>query len=320
MKKILLFGGGTGLSNLLGTLIDDDYEIEVVVTVADNGGSTGKIRSYYDIPAPGDLRKVISSIIKDDELKQITEYRFDNKIQNHTVGNLILTGLVDICGDMSSAVNKYCEMFQINTKIYPLSNESVHLYGKTKDGKIIKGENQITKSKEKVVEIFYENDIIPSKNIINSIHKSDYIIYAPGSLYTSLLPNLVIKEIKEALQNTSAKKIYISNIMTQKGETDGYKLSNHINAIKKHTYENVIDIVVANSYYNISDQLKEKYNKNKSELVICDEENIENIVIYKEKLINEGKYIRHNIQKVKEILKKVIGESDDKNINKFKNS
>ncbi|MFV0289015.1 MAG: uridine diphosphate-N-acetylglucosamine-binding protein YvcK [Mycoplasmatales bacterium] len=306
MKKIFIFGGGTGLSNLLSALKETNYDIKVAVTTSDNGGSTGKIRDYYGMPALGDLRKVLNATIADQTLHNLVEYRFDEKIENHTIGNLILAALINMDNNISEAVSKYSRIFNIPFSVYPVTNQPVHLHAKMECENVIIGETQIVQHPQKIKEIFYNLKVHANQDVIQGIAEADYIIFSSGSLYTSLISNLIINDIKKALKKSKAHKIYISNIMTQKGETDNYQVSDHIKAIEKHTYKNIIDIVIANNYKNISTSLKQKYQSEGSELVNLDPENLKNTQVIQQKLIKENSFIRHDIMQVKEILEKII--------------
>ncbi len=307
MKNVVMLGGGTGLSNLLSSCKELKVNITAGVAVSDNGGSTGKIRDFYNIPAPGDLRKTINCCIDDKDLNKLMEYRFDDKLEEHTIGNLILTALVSIKGDMALAVEEYRRIFNIKEEIYPITNQSNHLIGLMEDGEIVYGESEITSHISPIKKVMYDGDVVPNKDIVLAIKKADYILISPGSLYTSTIPNLIIREVLEEIKKSSAKVIYISNIMTQQGETTSYSVSDHIKAIEDHSYDNIIDCVIANDYYNVKSSLIENYKKEGSELVVLDKENISfKTKVISEKMIKEGKYIRHDIDKVRDILKDIM--------------
>ncbi len=307
MKNVVMLGGGTGLSNLLSSCKDLKLNITAGVVVSDNGGSTGKIRDSYNIPAPGDLRKTINCCIDDKDLNKLMEYRFDDKLEEHTIGNLILTALVNIKGNISLAVEEYRRIFNISENIYPITNQSNHLIGLMEDGEIVYGETEITSYNSPIKKVMYDGNILPNKDIIKAIEKADYILITPGSLYTSTIPNLIINDVLKKIKSSSAKVIYISNIMTQVGETISYTVSDHIKAIEKHSYENIIDCVIANNFYDVSEELRENYKKEGSALVRLDKENISNdIKVISKKMIKEGKYIRHDIEKVRDILKEIM--------------
>ncbi len=307
MINVVMLGGGTGLSNLLSSCKELNLNITAGVVVSDNGGSTGKIRDFYNIPAPGDLRKTINCCIDDKDLNKLMEYRFDDKLEEHTIGNLILTALVNIKGDIALAVEEYRRIFNIKEKIFPITNQSNHLIGLMEDGEIVYGESEITSYNAPVKKVMYDSAVIANKDIVQAIKEADFVIISPGSLYTSTIPNLIISDILSAIKKSSAKVIYISNIMTQQGETTSYNVSDHITAIEKHSYSGIIDYVIANDYYDVSEELRDNYKKEGSELVVLDKANINsNTKIISQKMIKEGKYIRHDISKVRDILKDIM--------------
>ncbi len=307
MKKIVVFGGGTGLSTLLSGLKEYELDITAVVTIADNGGSTGKIRKYYDIPAPGDIRRCAIALSNDEQIKSLMNYRFDLNIQNHTIGNLILAALTDLNGNMSEAIKSYCKLLNVEKEIYPVSNESLVLSAQMEDNTIVHGETKITNSKKKIKKVFYEGNPQVYKKVISAINNADAVIFSSGSLYTSIIPNLIFHEIQSALENKNIKKIYVSNIVTQNGETNNYKLSDHINVINNHLKTSEIDIVFANNNYNINEIILAKYALENSEIVKIDIENIKTKIIADNYIyVDENDMLRHNVKKVsKQIVKYV---------------
>lgn len=307
MKKIVIFGGGTGLSYLLSSLKNVPLDITVAVTIADNGGSTGKIRADYDIPAPGDLRRAVLALSEFDNLEKLMNYRFDEKMDNHTIGNLILTALVDLYGDMHNAVQEYSKLLNVKQKIIPISNESLQLSAIMQDGQQIEGETAIAKYDAPICKISYCNAARINKKVLNAVENADAIILSSGSLYTSTIPNLIFPELQELIFKNKIKVIYTANIMTQPGETSGYSLSDHINAINMHFGKNKIDTVIANSNFNIPQDIKSTYEQEGSELVKLDPEKINCKLILNDFLIiSNDNHIRHNVDELsKNILKEV---------------
>lgn len=298
-KKVVVFGGGTGLSNLLLGLKKQPLEITVVVTIADNGGSTGKIRSYYDIPAPGDLRRAVVALSDYEEAKTLMNYRFDQNVENHTVGNLILAAFNNIKGDMTKAVKAYCRLLNVPHNIVPISNESLTLSAVMEDGQIVHGETQISNAAPKISEIFYDGKPHLNEKVVEAVNEADAVIFSPGSLYTSLIPNLVFPELKEILARPTLKKVYVANLVTQSGETDGYKLSDHEKAINKHLENSKIDYILANNNYKINQQIINRYADENSEIVFADKSNINAKLILKNYIkIDKNKYLRHNVTKI----------------------
>ncbi|MGL4588732.1 MAG: gluconeogenesis factor YvcK family protein [Mycoplasmatales bacterium] len=270
MKKVVTIGGGTGLSSLLRGVKLLKVDISVIVAISDNGGSTGKIRNYYDIPAPGDLRRAVLALSQEHEIEKLMNYRFDNQLDHHTVGNLILTALVDIYGDMNIAVKKYGELLNVKHRIFPVTSESIHLKAQMEDGSFIMGETDITKSPLAINQVFYEDNPRINPEIIDVIENADYIILSSGSLFTSIIANLVFKEMREAIARSKAKIVYIANILTEAGETDDYKLSDHITQINKHLISAKVDYVLANNNYSAEDTLIDEYRQEKAKCVRID--------------------------------------------------
>ncbi len=246
MKNIVVFGGGTGLSNLLSGLKLFPVNVTAVISVADNGSSTGALKRELNIPAVGDIGKVMLTMSNaDDELINLLSYRFKNpSLENHPIRNIMLAALIDQKGNLTDAINFMCKLLKINGTILPNTEDKVELVGIMEDGTKIIGEENITKSYKKIKELKYDKDFKVNKEVIKSIKNADLIIFSSGSLFTSIMPHLIIDKIKEAINNSNAKKMYISNLFTQPGETDDFKVSDHIKVLNK--YINNIDVVIAN--------------------------------------------------------------------------
>ncbi len=303
MKKIVVFGGGTGLSQLLKGLKLFPFEITAVVTVADNGKSTGKLRKELDIPAVGDISKVLLSMAnKPEDIIDLMNYRFtkSKSLENHSIKNLLLTALLDITGNFDTAIPIFCDLLDIEGTILPLTEDSVDLVGITKSGKEIVGEEQVTKSKDKIVELKYSNHYVINKKIYDAIDDADLIIFASGSLFTSIIPNIIDKKLCNYLTNSDVNKLYVCNLFTQPGETDGFKVSDHIKLIEKYLGENDIDAVIANNKI-IGGRLSSKYLADEQkDFVTLDKEELERMhkkVIEDNLIIVENNYYRHDALK-----------------------
>ena len=249
MKKIVIFGGGSGLSQLLKGIKQFPVDITAVVSVSDNGKSTGRLREEFSIPAVGDITKVLmamSSANKD--VKDVFNYRFkdDSSIGNHSIKNLIMTALLDLKGDFTHSIPILCTLLGVKGRLLPLTEDNVDLIGVTKEGKEIVGEEQITMSKNTIVDLKYSKKVTVIPKVIEEIKKADLIIFSSGSLLTSIMPHLIVPEIVEAINNSKAKTMYISNMITQPGETDNFKVSDHIKVLEKYLGPNSIDVVIAN--------------------------------------------------------------------------
>ena len=306
--KVVTIGGGTGLSVLLRGLKKYPLEITAVVTVADDGGSSGKIRSDMNIPSPGDIRNVIAALSDvEPYLEKMFQYRFDSgEVKGHPVGNLMIAAMTDIHGDFSTAVKVMSRILNVRGTVLPTTNDIATLNAVLSDGEIIRGESSITKAGGVIDHVYITpSRVKPNEDVLKAIEEADYIIMGPGSLYTSIIPNLVISKVSEKIRESNAKKIYVCNVMTQHGETDNYTVSDHIVAINKHVEENIFDLVIANSR-EFDDSILSKYHKEKQEPVKIDQEKIKKLGI---KLIKnndvgivDNNTIRHNAEKVSELI------------------
>lgn len=306
--KVVTIGGGTGLSVLLRGLKKYPLEITAVVTVADDGGSSGKIRSDMNIPSPGDIRNVIAALSDvEPYLEKMFQYRFDSgEVKGHPVGNLMIAAMTDIHGDFSTAVKVMSRILNVRGTVLPTTNDIATLNAVLSDGEIIRGESSITKAGGVIDHVYITpSRVKPNEDVLKAIEEADYIIMGPGSLYTSIIPNLVISKVSEKIKESNAKKIYVCNVMTQHGETDNYTVSDHIVAINKHVEENIFDLVIANSR-EFDDSILSKYHKEKQEPVKIDQEKIKELGI---KLIKnndvgivDNNTIRHNADKVSELI------------------
>lgn len=306
--KVVTIGGGTGLSVLLRGLKKYPLEITAVVTVADDGGSSGKIRSDMNIPSPGDIRNVIAALSDvEPYLEKMFQYRFDSgEVKGHPVGNLMIAAMTDIHGDFSTAVKVMSRILNVRGTVLPTTNDIATLNAVLSDGEIIRGESSITKAGGVIDHVYITpSRVKPNEDVLKAMEEADYIIMGPGSLYTSIIPNLVISKVSEKIRESNAKKIYVCNVMTQHGETDNYTVSDHIVAINKHVEANIFDLVIANSR-EFDDSILSKYHKEKQEPVKIDQEKIKELEI---KLIKnndvgivDNNTIRHNADKVSELI------------------
>ena len=302
MKKIVVLGGGTGLSVLLRGLKQFPLGITAIVSVADDGSSSGKLREEFDIFAVGDIRNVLVSLSEVEPLiEELLQYRFttDSNLNNHPVGNLLLAALYNITGNLTESLTSLSKIFNIKGRILPFTEDNPILIAHTKEGKIIEGESKITKAGQEIDYIEYKNKVSPTKEVLNALKEADLIILGIGSLYTSIIPNLLSEEVKEVLKTSKAKKMYVCNIMTQYGETDGYMVSDFVKALNKCVGKNFIDVVIANSR-KIPEDILLKYKKESSEEVIIDKENLKlmKVKLIKEDLalINDSKVVHDYIK------------------------
>lgn len=304
--KIVAIGGGTGLSMLLKGVKKITNNITAIVTVGDDGGSSGRLREEMGVLPPGDIRNCIAALADDEDLvTKLFQYRFKTGegLEGHSFGNLFLTALVSITGDMVRAVKESSNVLSIRGRVLPSTLDDMKLVAEMEDGRIIHGESNIPEAKGKVKRLFTDpENCRPLEDVIQAIKEAELIILGPGSLYTSVIPNLLIKEIsQEIANNLTAKKIYVCNIMTQPGETDNYSVSNHVNAIIEHAGgQKIMDAVLIND--SLPDNLAEKYKAANSFPVKLDTENVKKakVKIVSKKLIEESKegLVRHSSNRV----------------------
>ena len=261
-KKVVVLGGGTGMSYLLKGLKEFPLDITAVITVSDNGRSTGKLRKEFNTPAVGDIRKVITNLSGIDEpIKKMMEYRFNTSsdLNGHAVGNLILTSMLEITGSLKESIKCLSKLLDVKQKVLPISEDSnLVLMGKDAKGNIIEGEAQITEAHCKFERIYYKDEPKVLDEVLDAIIEADLIIFSMGSLYTSILPNIICSEVKEALNKTKAPIMYLCNAVTQPGETDNYTVGDHIELLNKYLDFKKIDVVIA-SNTKIDKKIAKKY-------------------------------------------------------------
>ena len=249
-KKVVVFGGGTGISYLLKGLKDFPMDITAVITVSDNGRSTGKLRKEFHTPAVGDIRNVITNLSQIDEpIKQMMSYRFhtSSDLDGHAVGNLILTAMLDITGSLKESIKHLSKLLDVRHTVLPISEDSdLTIMGETEEGEIIEGEAQITSDPHHMRRIFYKTEPKVSPEVISAIKEADLIVFSMGSLYTSILPNIICKEVQAAFNEAKAPIMYICNIVTQPGETDKFTVGDHVKLINNHLNNRKLDVVIAN--------------------------------------------------------------------------
>lgn len=261
MKKVVVLCGGRGSSALLRGLKLFPVDITAVVTVSDDGKSTGKLREEFDIPAVGDLSKVIANLSTSESLMEdLLQYRFksNGNFDGYLLGNLLLIALMDLKGSLVDAIKELCNVMNIKGSILPITEDKTTLIAHTKDGELLVGESHITKAFKQIDYIEYKDKPKVTPEVIDAIKEADLIIFGVGSLYTSIVPNILIEEVKEAIINSKAKKMYISNLMTQHGETDDFKVSDCIKVLNKYMGEGFLDVVVSSST-RIPNRIKQRY-------------------------------------------------------------
>lgn len=316
MKKIVIFGGGSGLSQILNGLKLFPLDITAVVSMSDNGSSTGKLREDFNIVAVGDITKVLMSMSNaPEEVNDLFNYRFEcsKSIDGHSIKNLLLAALLDMKGNVKDSLKLLTKLLDVKGRILPLTEDSVDLIGLTESGKKIIGEEQITTSPDKIVDIMYSGDVEVNCDVIDAIYDADLIIFSSGSLLTSIMPHIIVPSIVDAINNTKAEKMYICNLVSQQGETNGFTVTDHLKMLNKHLGKSSIDVVLANNG-DIDECVKTKYlSKEQKEQVIIDYENIKNMnvkLIADDIIDKENDFVRHNSLKTAYLIFSYLMDGD----------
>lgn len=302
MKKVVVLGGGTGLSVLLQGLKKFPLDITAIVSVCDNGSSTGKLREEFKTPAVGDIRRVLISLSETEPLvEKLFNYRFStySDLNGHAVGNLILTAAKEITGNLSDGIEALSKVFNLKGKVVPLTEDNVTLMAEMEDKTIIEGEKEISLSPKKIKKVFYKEEPIITPEAIKVIKNADAIILSMGSIFTSIIPNLINKKIIDAIDESNAKIIYVSNMVTQPGETDNFKVSDHVNLLNSYLGKRKVDVVLANNK-KIDKNILEKYQTSEQkDQVLLDKENLKDITVIEDNyfIIDNG-MVRHDALKV----------------------
>ena len=307
-KKVVIFGGGTGISFLIRGLKLFPIDITTVISVADNGSSTGKLREEFYMPAMGDIRQVLTNLASTDEdIKKLMEYRFDtySDLNGHPIGNLLLVALYNMTGNLTESISLLTKMLDIKQKVLPISEDYLTLMGETVDGEIVVGEDNITAKGAKYKRLFYKDEpqIIPA--VLKAVKEADVIIFSIGSLFTSIIPHLLCKDLINAIDNSSAKILYTCNAVTQPGETDNFSVADHVKVLNKYLSNKKVDAVLASNTV-LPEAILNKYfaDENKT-LVTIDADEIDTLgceLMCDDLLVVENDNIRHDPMKTATIV------------------
>jgi len=310
MLKIVVVGGGTGLSILLRGLKELTQEITAVVTAADDGGGSGVLREDLGMLPPGDIRNCILALAnKEPILQDLLQYRFDEgRLKGQNFGNLMIAAMQGISDNFEDAIMKISDIFAITGEVFPVSEEPLVLYAKLEDGITVRGESTIPLESVKrgagIAEIWLEpSDATTSERIVKRVGEADIVILGPGSLYTSIIPNLLVENLVTAVNETKAEVIYICNVMTQPGETDHYQASDHLKSLFKHTKLTHVDCLIVNNGRLASDQIEHYLKEDSSPVYVTEKcrKWLENtgIKVLEDNFIEIKKgYVRHNALKI----------------------
>lgn len=303
-SKVVVLGGGTGSSTLLRGLKEFPIDLTAIVSVCDDGDSTGVLREEFNIPAVGDIRRVLVALSETEPLvMELFNYRFrtTSDLDGHTVGNLLLTASSEITGNLSDGIEALSKVFNLKGKVVPLSEDNVVLMGEMEDGSIVEGEHNITQNKNKIMRVYYKEKPVPTKEALKALEEADLIILSMGSVFTSIIPNLICQEIRDAIDRSKGKIMYVCNMMTQPGETDKYKVSDHIELLNQYLGKRKIDVVVANDGEIDEDMAKRYESFEQKDPVELDKEETEKLVdrvICDDYVTVKNNLLRHNVMKL----------------------
>ena len=318
-QKLVAIGGGTGLSTLLAGLkrlvgkTEEQIWIEnlsAIVTVSDDGGSSGRLRDELQMLPPGDIRNCMIALSEDSTLlARLFRYRFrgDGELGGHSFGNLFLAALTEVTGDFTKAIELSSEVLASKGHIFPATISDVHLAAELEDGTVVRGETQISASKAPIRKLRLEPELcLPLPQALRAIRAADIITVGPGSLYTSILPNLLVAQVARVIGQTRATKIFVNNLMTQPGETDGYSAREHLETIKKYAPEIHFDYVVVNNR-RISSEQAERYAAEGAFQIGIDDNQIDEAldqtteIVYAD-LLYDGEKVRHNSDRLAQVV------------------
>jgi len=309
--RIVVIGGGTGLSVMLRGLKEKPVDITAIVTVADDGGSSGILRSEMQMPPPGDIRNVLTALADVEPLLSlILQYRFQSGtgLAGHSLGNLILAALTDITGDFVTAVQEMNRVFAVKGRVLPASSHAIVLNAEMEDGTMVTGESKIPLAEGRIKRVFIEpENVMPLSEAVHAIQEADAILCGPGSLYTSLLPNLLVPQVAQEIMKSEAVKIFICNVMTQPGETDDYSVSDHLDAIYDHLGHHLFDYVIVNNG-EIPPQVQAKYAEKGSKAVHLDLDEVtkRGYQVIADRLVLFRTYLRHDAEKLSDHIYQLV--------------
>jgi uncharacterized cofD-like protein len=314
-RRVVVIGGGTGVFVVLSALKNLPIHLSAIITMADSGGSTGILREEFGILPPGDVRRALIALSHSDNkiLAKLFNYRFNESyfLDGHSFGNLFLTALERITGDFQKAILEAGKILNISGEVIPVTLQHCHLLAKLKNGQIIYGEAAIDRRKEKnpspIKTIWLQPAVKINPLARDAISKADIIIIGPGDLYTSILPNFLVKGVKEAVKKSRAQKIFITNIMTKKGETDNFTTADFIRVFEKFVGRDILDYVLINTRKPDRKRIK-KYQEEGSRFVkiVLDKNLLLKYKIIKTDLLRNKGLLRHDPIKLKDALEKII--------------
>lgn len=311
-RNVVVIGGGTGMPVLLRGLKNLPINLSALVNVSDDGGSTGRLRSEIKIPAPGDIRNVIAALSDAEPmLLRLFQHRFTegNGLSGHSLGNLLLVALTSITGDFYTGIQEISRVLNVKGQIYPISNENLSLHAKMSDGTIVSGESNIPQHPLPIKSVYLSpQPVEPLPHAVEALEEAHLIVISPGSLYTSILPNLIIPRVAETLKKSRGKVVYVCNVMTQVGETTHYTAADHVQAIIDHIGTDIVESIIVHNE-TISETMRSIYAEEHSEPVVLDTERLIDLgleVIEGDIIDHSKRFLRHDTEKIAKLLYSLI--------------
>jgi uncharacterized cofD-like protein len=310
-SRIVVIGGGTGLSTMLHGLKAYTSNITAVVTVADDGGSSGRLRKEFDVPPPGDIRNCLVALAEAEPLMgKLFQFRFEegSELAGHSFGNLFITAMSKVTGNFDAAIKESSKVLAIRGSVVPSTLDKVTLVAEHADGSQTQGESQIPKAGSPVKRVKLQPaNCRPTTEAIEAIKKADAIVLGPGSLYTSIMPNLLIGRMYQEIIASKAVKVYVCNVMTQKGETEDFKASDHLEAIIAHTASGIVDYCIVNTA-RIPAEMVEKYRSEEANPVVPDSDNLRKLKtkVVEAHIVSTKGYVRHDSAKLAKIIMDLV--------------
>lgn len=308
--RIVVIGGGTGLSVLLKGLKKYSSNLTAVVTVSDDGGSSGRLRAELGVLPPGDIRNCLVALAHTETLMdRVFQHRFSqgSSLQGHNLGNLLLVALTEITGDFVSAIREVSKVLAVRGRVLPATLEHVTLGARMADGSTIYGETSIRRYGSKIGQLFLTPECMPIPETLEAITEADAIIIGPGSLYTSIIPNLLVNGVADAIAASNAVTFYISNIMTEQGETDGFDAADHLQVIVNHIGQQIIDFVIVNTG-DIDEPRLSRYREEQAVPVRVSGNEIENlgIQVIEADLVSDDRVAWHDSDKLAAVIMGIL--------------
>jgi uncharacterized cofD-like protein len=310
--KIVAIGGGTGLSMLLRGLKAYTSNLTAIVTVADDGGSTGRLRQEFGVVAPGDLRQCIAALAEAEPLMtRLFQYRFQEGtgLEGHSFGNLFIVAMAEVTGNFETAIHETGRVLNVRGNILPSTLEDVTLSARTNEDELVHGEHNITERGSAIRELFLNPPNVEAHpDAVRAILDADLVVIGPGSLYTSVMPNLLVTGIKKALSATSATRVFICNVATQHGETDGFTVTDHLEAVERHVGEGLVQAVIANN--NLTSELPEAWQSTPVSVNGSGSGGLGSVLLVEADVVAEENRYRHDPQKLAATVVRLYYERD----------